>query len=345
MIIRPATGADAPALAALSGQLGYPSEAEEIAGRLAALRELEHHAVLVAEETGRVVAWVHILGARHLMVDPFAEVGGLVVDAAWRGRGLGTALLAVAEAWAAERGYATMRIRSNIIREEAHRFYGARGYSDAKRQVVFARRLVRTVPAGGAKGCPATVPATIPANAPAGKAPMAECARIADLLRRALDGDPWYGRPLLALIANLSAEEAARRPLAGAHSIWEVLLHMTAWMRETRARLADAEPGEPAAGDWPALTGTTAPDWERARAELISVHEDLCKALAAFPEDRLDETVGGAARSRELGTGVSFYVMLHGLIQHNVYHAGQIAARPAVHGTGSDRICDGPNRR
>jgi GNAT superfamily N-acetyltransferase len=141
MTIRPACDADAPAVAALSGQLGYPSGVDEIAQRMACLAAHSDQAILVAEETGAVVAWVHIIGAERLVVAPFAEVGGLVVDAAWRGRGLGTALLAAAETWAAERGYELMRIRSNVIREDAHRFYEARGYEGSKRQVVFAKTL------------------------------------------------------------------------------------------------------------------------------------------------------------------------------------------------------------
>ena len=142
MVIRSATDADAPILADLCGQLGYPSETEEIAHRLAALRGQANDAVLVAEDEGRVVALMHVLGAQHLVVAPFAEVGGLVVDAAWRGRGVGAALLAAAEAWAAERGFELMRVRSNVIREDAHRFYERHGYTNTKRQIVFAKRLV-----------------------------------------------------------------------------------------------------------------------------------------------------------------------------------------------------------
>ncbi len=141
MVIRPATDADAPVLADLCCQLGYPSEAEAITRRLAALLGRANDAVLVAEDEGRVVALVHVLGTQHLVVAPFAEVGGLVVDAAWRGRGVGAALLAAAEAWAAERGFEIMRIRSNVIREDAHRFYESHGYSNTKRQIVFAKNL------------------------------------------------------------------------------------------------------------------------------------------------------------------------------------------------------------
>lgn len=152
MIIRLATDGDAPTLAVLCGQLGYPCEAEEIAHRLAALRGHANDAVLVAEDAGHVVALIHVLGVGHLVVAPFAEVGGLVVDVAWRGRGVGAALLAAAETWAAERGFEIMRIRSNVIREDAHRFYEAHGYTNTKRQIVFAKDLIRQDFAPGAAG-------------------------------------------------------------------------------------------------------------------------------------------------------------------------------------------------
>ncbi len=140
----PVNFVDAPTLADLCGQLGYPCEAEEITRRLAGLRGPAEDTVLVAEAAGRVVALMHVLGTRHLVVAPYAEVGGLVVDAAWRGRGVGAALLAAAEAWAAERGFEIMRIRSNVIREDAHRFYETHGYTKTKRQIVFARNLDQT---------------------------------------------------------------------------------------------------------------------------------------------------------------------------------------------------------
>ncbi len=141
MTIRPASRDDAAALAALSDQLGYPASAEEIASRLAALRERPEHEVLCAEQGGVVLGWVHVFGARILVAAPFAEIGGLVVDADRRGRGVGAALLRAAEAWAAARGYVHLRVRSNVVRTEAHRFYERRGYERAKQQAVFVKRL------------------------------------------------------------------------------------------------------------------------------------------------------------------------------------------------------------
>jgi GNAT superfamily N-acetyltransferase len=141
MTIRSASSADAAALAVLSGQLGYPGSAEEIGRRLTALCARPDHEILVGEVSGAVIAWVHVFGTRSLVAEPFAEVGGLVVDADHRGRGLGAALLAAAETWAAGRGYEVLRVRSNIVRVDAHRFYERQGYQRVKQSAVFVKRL------------------------------------------------------------------------------------------------------------------------------------------------------------------------------------------------------------
>lgn len=141
MTIRPAAAADRDALAALAGQLGYPSTPAAIGARWEALARLPDHAVLVAEAGGRVVGWVHV-GRRILLVsDPVVEVLGLVVDEACRGRGLGRALLAAAEAWARGRGESRVVLRSNVKREAAHAFYLGTGYTHEKSQKVFGKEL------------------------------------------------------------------------------------------------------------------------------------------------------------------------------------------------------------
>jgi GNAT superfamily N-acetyltransferase len=148
-MIREARAADAEALAALSDQLGYPAAAGEVRERLAALALRGDGRVLVAEAKGRVIGWVHVFGAHLLETAPFAEIGGLVVGEGHRGGGVGGRLLAAAEEWAAGAGYAVVRVRSNVVRERAHRFYERLGYRSTKRQAVFAK-AVR--PAGAGAG-------------------------------------------------------------------------------------------------------------------------------------------------------------------------------------------------
>ncbi len=141
MQIRSANESDAEALAHLSTQLGYPSSPEQAQRRIALIRQRNDHEILVGEIEGVVVAWVHVFGTDRLETDPYVEIGGLVVDASQRRRGLGAQLLDAAEEWALLRGYETIRLRSNIVRTDAHRFYDRRGYECFKRQAVFSKSL------------------------------------------------------------------------------------------------------------------------------------------------------------------------------------------------------------
>ena len=152
---------------------------------------------------------------------------------------------------------------------------------------------------------------------------VAERALIVDELRRAWDGDPWHGDPVRSILDGITAEQAAVRPLAGAHGIWQIVLHMTAWTREVTRRLRDRVAREPRDGDWPA-PGTGEGEWNAALEALARAHAELVDAVAAFPPAELDHVVG-EERDRPLGAGVSYAVMLHGLAQHHAYHAGQIA--------------------
>jgi len=140
MRVRPAREDDARAMAALAGQLGYASTQVEILARMRDIGTQSDHAVLVVEENV-VVGWIHVFGAHRIESDPFAEIGGLVVAEGQRSRSLGAALVAAAEDWAIEHGYRRMRVRSNIVRERARRFYERHGYACTKQSFVFAKSL------------------------------------------------------------------------------------------------------------------------------------------------------------------------------------------------------------
>lgn len=141
VFLRPATLQDAPALQPLVEELGYP--ASSTASRLQRVLDSGDHRVLVAETpNGGIVGWAHVFGALRVESDPFAELGGLVVANAWRGRGIGRRLVAAAERWAYDNGYRSLRIRSRIERTNAHRFFELQGYADRKTQRVFERSLV-----------------------------------------------------------------------------------------------------------------------------------------------------------------------------------------------------------
>jgi uncharacterized damage-inducible protein DinB len=148
---------------------------------------------------------------------------------------------------------------------------------------------------------------------------MDEIERIADQLQRAYDGDPWYGSSLRSLLDEIDETRARQRAVAGVHTIAEIVRHIASWHREVARRLRDGIAREPAAGDWPAVGG-----WEDALRELADSHRELLVAIRGFPAERLLEIVGDE-RDRPLGSGVSFYVMLHGIVQHTIAHTAQIS--------------------
>ena len=138
--------ADAAELARLATQLGYPTTAEEATRRAAEVLGRPGHLVLVAEVGGDIVGWIHAAPNVTLESDPAAEIAGLVVDEAFRGLGIGARLIDEAERWAADQGYGLMRVRSNVKRNRARRFYERAGYAVTKRQRNFEKRLGRASP-------------------------------------------------------------------------------------------------------------------------------------------------------------------------------------------------------
>jgi uncharacterized damage-inducible protein DinB len=153
---------------------------------------------------------------------------------------------------------------------------------------------------------------------------MSEITRIVDELEREYTGDPWHGSPLRDILDGITAEQAVARPLANAHTVWQIVLHMTAWKNEVRRRLAGAPARDPEEGDWPEVGDPTAPRWKDAREGLDDAHRLLIAAIRELPESRLFAATSDP-RDAPLGSGVSYYVLLHGIVQHDVYHSGQIA--------------------
>jgi len=142
VVVRPMTLRDAETVARLSGQLGYPSSADDEERRFRALAGDPDVALLVAEDgDGRVVGWIHTGVRRFLTSDTFAQIDGLVVEASARRRGAGRALVRAAEEWARGRGFSVLRIHSNVQRTEARSFYETVGYEVIKSQWVFRKTL------------------------------------------------------------------------------------------------------------------------------------------------------------------------------------------------------------
>ena len=153
---------------------------------------------------------------------------------------------------------------------------------------------------------------------------MSETARLADLVIQVMDGDPWHGSNVVSLLEGVSHQVAAARPAAGGHSIWELVLHMTGWTDEVRARLSGRRAGDPIGGDWPEVTDVSQAAWARAVAALVASHAALADAVRTVDGPALVEPAR-ETRDPAAGTGFSQYLTVHGLVHHTAYHAGQIA--------------------
>ena len=147
---------------------------------------------------------------------------------------------------------------------------------------------------------------------------MKETARIADQLSRAYSGKAWHGPSLRLLLRGLTAEQVAARPIANAHSIWELVLHTAAWDRVACERiLGGKRTSLPPKENFPEVTDTSEAAWKKALKDLERERGALIGAVQKFPDKKLDQELGGGDHS--------FYITMHGAIQHDLYHAGQIA--------------------
>jgi uncharacterized damage-inducible protein DinB len=147
---------------------------------------------------------------------------------------------------------------------------------------------------------------------------MSEKKRLNDQLKRAFEGTAWHGPSVSEVLAGVNAQQAAAHPIAGAHSIWELALHIQTWERVGRRRIQEFVPIEVSdEEDWPAVNDTSEAAWARTLEELRSNHQALRAAIRELDEARLEEIVPG--------TTYSVYFLLQGVIQHDLYHAGQIA--------------------
>ena len=117
----------------LSAQLGYPFSVKEITKRFDIVSKLPTHKLFVAKEGLSVLGWIHVnIESPSLLSETRAEISGLVVDEKIRGKGVGTALMKKTEDWVKDQNIDLIRLRSNIIREDAHKFYLRMGYSIKK---------------------------------------------------------------------------------------------------------------------------------------------------------------------------------------------------------------------
>jgi uncharacterized damage-inducible protein DinB len=146
---------------------------------------------------------------------------------------------------------------------------------------------------------------------------MSEIARILDQMDRAIGGEAWHGPHLQQVLDGISAEQASMHPVKGAHSIWEIVNHLAAWNRIVHRRFAGTPVDVSPDMDWPPVWDTSDVEWRRSLENLRESREHFRAAVEKVRDEILHEAPSGTEWSR--------YATLHGVVQHDLYHAGQIA--------------------
>jgi len=147
---------------------------------------------------------------------------------------------------------------------------------------------------------------------------MSRARHLGSSLERTMTGPMWHGPALAEVLKGVTAKRAAAHPVAGAHSIWEIVLHVIAWAEIARARLKGQRTGDPTPEeDWPPVTATDDAAWTRVLERLGACHREIAADARAFDEARLDEKLANLEYSAD--------VLLRGIVEHGTYHGGQIA--------------------
>lgn len=141
IFIRKILPEDAKAVTVLSKQLGYNLSIAETSEYIKAILSSPDNSAYITSDSDKVVGWIHAFIALRIESNPFIEIGGLVVDEAYRGKGIGKALINKVKDWCAEKNILTLRLRSNTKRTDAHQFYQRFGFTEIKEQKVFEMKL------------------------------------------------------------------------------------------------------------------------------------------------------------------------------------------------------------
>ena len=139
--IRPAKREDCSGITQLTNQLGYPSTLEKICEIMDLVLAHNDHQVFIAEKEETIVGYIHLIHSMRIGSSPFVEIAAFIIDESARSIGVGSSLIEETEAWASGLGLNDIRIRSNIIRQEAHKFFHNRGFQNIKTQEVFLKRI------------------------------------------------------------------------------------------------------------------------------------------------------------------------------------------------------------
>jgi len=144
-----------------------------------------------------------------------------------------------------------------------------------------------------------------------------EIKRIVQQFTASMEGNAWHGPAVFELLNDINDEEASQRALREAHNIYEITAHIITWQKAGIRKIKGDTRKVTEQEDWPVANDATTEQWAEIKNTLLTVYNELKNGLEIFPDERLSEIVPDSEQT--------FYVFFHGIIQHNIYHAGQIA--------------------
>ncbi|MCB1060290.1 MAG: DinB family protein [Calditrichaeota bacterium] len=150
---------------------------------------------------------------------------------------------------------------------------------------------------------------------------MSEVTRLVGLMGLAFDGDEdgdgRFGPALMPQLVNVDAKFALNRPLPDAHCIWELVLHLAAWKRYVAKRLQDEPADITPEMNWESIPQTDEQAWKGALQSLRETHVKVVEVASRLKDEQLATPCAGGTIPR--------YQVLQDIVQHDVYHGGQIA--------------------
>lgn len=147
-----------------------------------------------------------------------------------------------------------------------------------------------------------------------------EISRLQQMLQNSWDGNMWHGTNLKQVLEGIDFGKAFRKPTAGSHNIYELLMHMHCWRKFTVEQLKGNSSYQVELNsetDWPVKYEQTEASWKTGLALFKKSQEEIMASFSNLKEEMLDEMVPGRK--------FTWYALIHGLIHHDIYHSGQIS--------------------
>lgn len=146
---------------------------------------------------------------------------------------------------------------------------------------------------------------------------MTESEKILDQLKKMYYGGAWYGNGLKEILEGMKAETAVKRPIEAAHNILEITNHISIWIKAVSHQLIGTPLQVSDDENWLPENSYNEKMWTNTLNKLEERTVALIELLSKTTDDKLRQAVNGEE--------YTFHFLIYGLLQHCVYHAGQIA--------------------